>query len=173
MIKIVQGNILDFKGDAIVNAANNNLIRGGGVCGAIFGACDASKLEEECENIGFCETGNAVITSSAGLKNVNYIIHAVAPIYDGSDEVEFKLYNAYYKSMLLAYKNDLKSIAFPSLGTGIYGYPVKEAAKIAIRAIIDFLNVNDMDIYLYAFSKEDYDIYFMEKTFAEKHNLFL
>ena len=173
MIKIVEGNILDFNGQAIVNAANENLSRGGGVCGAIFSACDANALEKECEKIGHCNTGDAVITSSCGLKKIKYIIHAVAPIYESDLNPESHLYNAYYRSLLLAYKNGIDSIAFPSLGTGIYGYPIEQASKIAIRAILDFLNVCNMDVYLYAYTHEDYQVYFIEKTFMEKMNHFI
>ena len=141
-IKIKQAGITELNVDAIVNAANRNLAAGGGVCGAIFRDAGYGELEEACREIGGCETGNAVITPGFKLHS-KYIIHAVGPIWNGGKHNEAQLlYGAYEKSLLLAKEYDCRSIAFPVISSGIYGYPKKEAWKIAIEACNDFINDN-------------------------------
>ena len=133
-IKVKQVDITDLDVDAIVNAANSGLHEGGGVCGAIFQKAGTANLTETCSNIGGCETGDAVITPGFDLL-ARYIIHAVGPIWHGGDNNEEKLlYNAYMRSLSLARKNDCHSIAFPLISSGIYGYPKKEARKVAVTA---------------------------------------
>jgi len=148
-IEIIKKGITEFETDAIVNAANSSLWAGGGVCGAIFRAAGMSELQEACDKIGHCDTGNAVITPGFKL-NAKYIIHAVGPIWNfGRSNEEQLLYGAYKNSLLRAKENDLHSIAFPLISAGIYGYPVEEAWKVAITACKDFIEVGEYDIDIY------------------------
>ena len=125
--------------DAIVNAANRNLAHGGGVCGAIFQKAGPHRLADACSEIGGCETGSAVITSGFDLK-ARYIIHAVGPVWHGGDNGEEELlYSAYEKSLILAKQNGCRSIGFPVISSGIYGYPKNQAWKVAIEACRDFI----------------------------------
>ncbi|RVU55379.1 macro domain-containing protein [Anaerosphaera multitolerans] len=148
MLEILHGDILDFRGDAIVNAANSGLKMGSGVCGAIFKAAGAEELQRECDLIGYCNTGEAVITKGYKLK-VKNIIHTVGPMYQGGDKGEEELLKkAYINSLKLAKENNIKSIAFPLISSGIYGYPYDDALKVAKAAINEFLDEFDMDVYL-------------------------
>lgn len=142
MIKIVNKSIIDVKADAIVNAANEDLMMGGGVCGAIFRAAGIEKLSKACNEIGHCDTGSAVITKGYDLSD--YIIHTVGPIYNGGSHNEAELlYNCYKNSLNLFKENNLKSICFPLISAGIYGYPVKEAWSIAKKSCVDWLSNNE------------------------------
>lgn len=146
MITIRKISITDLDTDAIVNAANEDLWAGGGVCGAIFRTAGYEKLEAACDSIGHCDTGSAVITPGFNLK-ARYIIHAVGPIWYGGDNGEpEKLYGAYRRSLELALENGCRSIGFPLISAGIYGYPKEKAWSVAIGACRDFLRANDMDI---------------------------
>jgi O-acetyl-ADP-ribose deacetylase (regulator of RNase III) len=137
-LHLIQGNIVTVSADAIVNAANSGLAGGGGVDGAIHRAGGPSILEE-CRNLGGCPTGSAVITG-AGALPARYVIHAVAPYYDNGRRGEpDTLRGAYSASLVLADTHNLRSIAFPSLGTGAYRYPVREAAAIALNTVIQHL----------------------------------
>ena len=141
-IEIIQVDITDLDSDAIVNAANSQLKEGGGVCGAIFTKAGAKKLQESCDEIGGCETGRATITPGFNLK-AKHIIHAVGPIWHGGDANEAELLSgAYMSSLKLAKENGCRSIAFPLISSGIYGYPKKQAWKIAIQSCRDFLAEN-------------------------------
>jgi O-acetyl-ADP-ribose deacetylase (regulator of RNase III) len=141
-VSIIQGDIIKQATEAIVNAANPSLMSGGGVDGAIHRAGGPAILEE-CQKIvaqqGRLPTGKAVITIGGNLK-AQYVIHTVGPIWHGGSGNEAELLeSAYYECLKLATNNKLASIAFPSISTGAYGYPVDEAAKIAVSTIVSFL----------------------------------
>ena len=155
-ITIKRGSVVYADCDCIVNAANQGLIQGGGVCGAIFYQA-RGRLTEECNAIGHCPTGHAVMTNGYEL-NARHIIHAVGPIYR-SDNDSVALASAYRNSLVLADVNNLKSIAFCSISTGIYGYPLDKAAEIALKAIIDFKPQSLKECYMYCFQDEEYEVY--------------
>lgn len=136
-LALLQGNIVEVQADAIVNAANEGLRGGGGVDGAIHRA-GGPGIMEECRKIGGCPTGSAVATT-AGRLPAKYVFHAVGPIYDYHQDAERLLASAYQSCLDLAEQYQLKSIAFPSLSTGVYGYPLEEAAPIALRTIIEHI----------------------------------
>ena len=138
MITILKGDITKSNTDAIVNAANIYLLGGSGVCGAIFKAAGAKELQAECDTLSPIKTGEAVITKGYNLK-AKYIIHTPGPRYSGPEDAVL-LRNSYYNSLKLADEYKLESIAFPSISTGVYRYPLKDAAKVAIAAIYEFLN---------------------------------
>lgn len=140
IFEIVKGDITKQKVEAIVNAANPRLSLGGGVSGAIHRAAGA-ELWKECKKLGGCKTGEAKITGGYNL--AKYVIHTVGPVYKGRKEDEKLLESCYKNSMKLAIEKGIKSIAFPAISTGIYGYPVEKAAEIAIKTLIDFLKKNE------------------------------
>ncbi len=143
-LRIRKQSITEMDVDCIVNAANSQLRHGGGVCGAIFAAAGASQLQAACDTLGHCPTGEAVITPGFKLK-AKYIVHAVGPIWQGGNYNEGKLlYNCYQNAMKVAYAKGCRSIAFQLISSGIYGYPVKEAWRVAIRAIRE--SPYDMDV---------------------------
>ncbi|NLJ98793.1 MAG: O-acetyl-ADP-ribose deacetylase [Tissierellia bacterium] len=159
-ISIVEGDITKIKADAIVNAANNTLLGGGGVDGAIHRAGGPTILEQ-CKKIGGCPTGEARITTAGNMPS-KYVIHTVGPIYDdGTKNEEQLLYNAYYNSLKLAKEYKLKTVAFPSISTGVYGYPKNKAGRVAIRGVMDFINnENDIEEIIFVlFSKDNYLLY--------------
>ena len=141
-ISLVQGDITRQSLDAIVNAANSSLMGGGGVDGAIHRA-GGPRILEECKKIvarqGRLPTGKAVITTGGNLP-ARYVIHTVGPVWHGGNANEDQLLaSAYRESLLLAEKHKLKSLAFPSISTGAYGYPVDMAAKVAVQTVAAFL----------------------------------
>ena len=162
---IIRDDITRLETDVIVNTANSKLLAGGGVCGAIFSAAGVDELQKECDKIGFCGIGEAVITKGYKLK-AKHVIHTVGPIYgqDPANE-ESQLYSCYKSSLELAKKKRLESIAFPVISSGIYGYPKAEAIKIATKAIKDFLVDNEMDVYLVVYDQKAFQI--SEKLFDE------
>ncbi len=137
-IQLVIGDITKLSVDAIVNAANRTLLGGGGVDGAIHRAAGRG-LFEECIQLGGCATGEAKITGSHNITNVKAIIHTVGPVYAGTPADAEALRKCYINSLNLAKENDLHSIAFPSISTGVYGYPLKEAAEVSYKAVSDWL----------------------------------
>lgn len=152
--QIIHNNITKMKTEAIVNAANTKLLSGGGVCGAIFEAAGETTLQKECNEIVNCEVGQAVITKGYKL-NAKYIIHAVGPIWrDGNYNEAKYLKSAYRNSLQIAKDKKLKSISFPLISSGTYGYPKEEALSIAVSTIKEFLDTNDMDIYLVVFDRK-------------------
>ena len=146
-IRIQNISITDLATDAIVNAANEGLWAGGGVCGAIFRAAGHDRLQEACNKIGHCDTGSAVITPGFRLK-AKYVIHAVGPVWRGGNDHEPELlYGAYYRALELAMENSCASIGFPLIAAGIFGYPLEKAWEVAIKACRDFLAAHpDYDI---------------------------
>ena len=142
-LRIIQGDITKQDTDAIVNAANSSLMGGGGVDGAIHRAGGPAILEE-CKRIvarqGRLPTGKAVITARGNLK-AKHVIHTVGPIWHGGSKGELELLaSAYQESLKLAAENNLNSIAFPSISTGAYGYPVDQASEVALEAVITFVS---------------------------------
>jgi len=140
-LRLERGDITKFEGDAIVNAANSSLLGGGGVDGAIHQAGGAAILRD-CQAIrarqGGCNTGEAVITGGGNLK-ARHVIHTVGPVWrDGQNQEPQLLANCYRNSLRLALENQLKTVAFPCISTGIYGYPAELAAPLAIDAVRDF-----------------------------------
>ena len=142
-LSLIQGDITEQETDALVNAANSSLMGGGGVDGAIHRAGGPTILEE-CKRIRAemehpLPTGQAVITSGGNLK-ARYVIHTVGPIWRGGNARETELLaSAYRQSLKLAVQHNLTSVSFPSISTGAYGYPVEEASRVALEAVIDFL----------------------------------
>lgn len=138
-LKTAYANIVTLQVDAIVNAANGALQAGGGVCGAIFAAAGYAQMQASCDAIGGCATGEAVITSGFALP-ARYVIHTVGPVWQGGGHSEEKLLTACYQNALaLAMQNGIKTIAFPLISAGIYGYPREEALAVARKAIEGFL----------------------------------
>ena len=168
-LQIIRNDITKMDVDVIVNAANSALKMGGGVCGAIFKAAGAKELQAECDSIGGCETGNAVITRGYKL-TAKHIIHTVGPIWNGGNNDEEKLLRScYMKSLNLAKEFKLESIAFPLISSGIYGYPKGEAFKVAVTSIQDFLLENEMMVYLIVFDKAAVEISEKLYTSIEKY----
>ena len=153
-IRALKADITKLKVDAIVNAANNTLLGGGGVDGAIHMAA-GPELLDECITLNGCETGQAKITGGYRLP-AKHVIHTVGPVWYGGEHGELQLLaDAYRNSLELAAKYNLESIAFPAISTGVYGYPKDEAAHIAIDTIREFLQEHDMEVILTAFSDSD------------------
>ena len=159
-ISIIIGDITKQKTDAIVNAANTSLLGGGGVDGAIHRAA-GKELLEECRALKGCQTGEAKITKGNNLP-AKFVIHTVGPVWNGGKYgEEEKLANCYKNSLALALKYKIKTISFPSISTGIYGYPVDKASKIALREINTFLkNHNEIEqVVIVCFDKITYSEY--------------
>jgi O-acetyl-ADP-ribose deacetylase (regulator of RNase III) len=158
-IEVRQGDITTLTVDAIVNAANQSLLGGGGVDGAIHRAA-GSQLLEECRTLGGCPTGEARITKGYNLP-ARFVVHTVGPVYSGKPEDSRLLTNCYANSLKLAVENNIKSIAFPAISCGVYGYPLEEACKIAVDTTADFLESNpkiEKAIFI-LFSDGDRDVY--------------
>jgi O-acetyl-ADP-ribose deacetylase len=161
-VSIIQGNITERPVDAIVNAANETLLGGGGVDGAIHKAA-GPQLLEECRRLGGCATGQARVTGAYGIKQAKCVVHTVGPIFGKDPEAEAELLaSCYSESLRLAVARGCRSIAFPSISTGAYGYPIQEASRIALTAIRDYLEAHpgSLDLVEIAtFSKSDYRLY--------------
>jgi O-acetyl-ADP-ribose deacetylase (regulator of RNase III) len=168
-VRLVRGDITNMETDAIVNAANSSLMGGGGVDGAIHRRGGPTILEE-CKKIRATEwpqglpTGKAVITSGGNLK-AKYVIHTVGPVWRGGNQGEPELVaQAYQNSLKLASEKGLKTVAFPSISTGAYGYPIKQAARVAIGAVKTFLEKEDMldEVVFVLFSERAFRAYLDE-----------
>jgi O-acetyl-ADP-ribose deacetylase (regulator of RNase III) len=159
-LALTEGDITTESTDAIVNAANTRLAGGVGVDGAIHRAGGPS-IMDDCRKIGGCPTGQAVITTGGNLK-AKYVIHTVGPVYQGGNKGEAALLrSAYSESLKLASARKLKSIAFPAISTGVYGYPVDEAAQIALKTAIDYLQEHsDIELVRFVlFGRKTYDLF--------------
>lgn len=162
-IILVQGDITEEESDAIVNAANSSLAGGGGVDGAIHRA-GGPAIMAECRAIGGCPPGQAVITTAGNLR-ARYVIHAVGPIYQGGTKGEEALLaSAYLSSLKLAEARGLKSISFPAISTGAYGYPLQEAARTALACAVSFLKGDTVieTIRFVLFDRETYEVFSAE-----------
>ena len=159
-IEVIFGDITKLEVDAIVNAANSSLLGGGGVDGAIHRAA-GKKLFAECKTLNGCKTGDAKITKGYNLK-AKYVIHTVGPVWRGGDDDEENLLASCYKTCLqIAVNNEIKSIAFPNVSTGVYGFPKKLAAEIVHKTVTDFLEKNLLPerILFVTFDEENNSIY--------------
>jgi O-acetyl-ADP-ribose deacetylase (regulator of RNase III) len=160
IISVLKADITTLKVDAIVNAANTTLLGGGGVDGAIHRAA-GSELLEFNKKLGGCKTGEAKISPGFKLP-AKYIIHTVGPVWqDGNNNEDKLLANCYYNSLKLAVENKIKSIAFPAISTGVYGFPVERATKIAIKTTRKFLEDNNQieEIIFVCFDDKTYQAY--------------
>lgn len=163
MIELIKGDITKITCDAVVNAANSSLLGGGGVDGAIHRA-GGSEILADCRKIiarqGGCKTGEAVITTAGNLP-AKYVIHTVGPVWKGGNNGEdAQLANCYASSLNLALKNGCKSVAFPNISTGVYGFPKERAARIAVTAAQDFVHDRSIGkIIFVCFDDENYKLY--------------
>ena len=165
-LKLVQGDITKEPVDAIVNAANNRLLGGGGVDGAIHRAA-GPQLLEECRTLGGCETGDAKLTRGYNLK-AGHVIHTVGPVYKGGTRGEAeKLASCYRRSLEIASDRGLRSLAFPAISCGVYGFPIRDASRIAIRTVAAYCaehpEVEEVRFVLFS----DQDLAAYEKAFAD------
>lgn len=152
--EFVRNDITKLRVDAIVNAANSSLLPGGGVCGAIFSAAGHANMAAACKRIGHCGVGQAVITGGYALP-AKYVIHTVGPIWQGGKQNEAALLKCcYIASLRLAARYGCRSIAFPLISSGVYGYPKAEAMRIAVSAFQEFLVKHEMQIYLVLFDQK-------------------
>ena len=172
-LQLAKADITTMAVDAIVNAANRDLKndalrRGGGVCGAIFRAAGHQEMQAACDAIGHCDTGSAVITPGFLLK-ARHIIHAVGPVWHGGNHGEAKLlYGAYQSSLQLALDNGCRSIGFPLISAGIFGYPKDKAWKVAIQACQDFFQKNpDADLEVVFAVLDDHILTLGQQTLKE------
>ena len=159
ILELAVGDITVQDTEAVVNAANKALSPGGGVSGAIHRAAGL-KLWDECKTLGGCRTGEAKLSRGYNLK-AKYVIHTVGPVYSGSKSDPEDLRDCYKNSLLLASRNKIKSVSFPSISTGIFGYPVNEASIIALKTITNFLEEHpEIDLVrMVLFTEGDYGIY--------------
>jgi O-acetyl-ADP-ribose deacetylase len=160
VLRALQANIVTLSVDAIVNAANSSLLGGGGVDGAIHRAA-GPQLLEECRKLGGCKVGDAKITKGYKLP-ARFVIHTVGPVWRGGENGEPELLaSCYSNSMAIAVKNRIKSIAFPSISTGVYGYPIKLAARVAVKTIRNSIGQSSKieEVLFCCFSQKDLEVY--------------
>ena len=159
-IEIVECDITSLEVEAIVNAANSSLLGGGGVDGAIHRAA-GKELVEYCRTLNGCKTGNAKISPGFKLK-ARYVIHTVGPVWNGGKDKEDELLSACYRnSLMLAVENNIRSVAFPAISTGVYRFPAERAAKIAITEVRNFIDSNKavQKIIFTCFDQRNFSIY--------------
>jgi O-acetyl-ADP-ribose deacetylase len=159
-IELIKGDITSLDVDAIVNAANRSLLGGGGVDGAIHAAAGPDLLAE-CRTLDGCETGNAKITSGYNLK-AKHVIHTVGPVWQGGTREEARLLASCYRtSLMLARENNIRTIAFPNISTGVYRFPKELAATIAVNEIKAFLDSHDCPakVIIVAFADDNFETY--------------
>lgn len=180
-LTIVREDIARIKADAIVNAANTQLQMGGGVCGAIFQAAGAAKLQKACNELAPIQTGEAVITPGFALP-VKHIIHAAGPVYRDQEAKQSENYLrlAYRNSLSLAEQNNCRSIAFPLISGGTYGYPTEEAVRVAVSEIHGFLDSHEMNVTLAVFDKATFTVSrqllgevdsYIDEHYIQKHGI--
>lgn len=160
-IHFVSGSVVDMHVDAIVNAANSSLLGGGGVDGAIHRAA-GPELLKECRMLHGCKTGRAKITGAYDIRHAKYIIHTVGPVYSGSAEDAKLLSGCYQNSLDLALEYGCKSIAFPGISTGIFGYPLNEAAEVSYGAVLQWFDAHpdaDIEVYFCCFREAELSAY--------------
>ncbi len=160
-LSLIEGSVVAMHVDAIVNAANNSLLGGGGVDGAIHRAAGPGLLQE-CRALHGCRTGEAKITGSYDIRNAKYLIHTVGPIYSGRPEDAELLAACYRNSLNLALEHGCTSIAFPGISTGVYGYPLEEAASVSLLTAVQWLEEHadaDMHIYFCCFRQQELEAY--------------
>jgi len=159
ILELIADDITVQDTEAIVNAANKQLSPGGGVSGAIHRAAGL-ELWDECKTLGGCRTGEAKLSRGHNLK-AKYVIHTVGPVYSGSKSDPEDLRDCYKNSLLLASRNKIKSVSFPSISTGIFGYPVNEASRVALKTITNFLEEHPQIelVRMVLFTEGDYGIY--------------
>lgn len=159
-IKLIKGDITKLETDAIVNAANRSLLGGGGVDGAIHRAAGPDLLAE-CKTLNGCETGHAKITGGYKLP-AKHVIHTVGPVWHGGKNNEDELLaSCYHESLKLAVHNKCRSVAFPNISTGVYGFPKERAAKIAVKTVTNFLAENELpeQVVFCCFDDENFRLY--------------